>query len=63
MMDKHSSFPVTKMITGATAEDIKEAIIDGWFPYFGPPKKIMTDQGTNFLCPTFKKMAKQFWGV
>ncbi|CAD6236937.1 GSCOCG00012487001-RA-CDS [Cotesia congregata] len=44
----------------ATAVDVAKALVNRWFCYFGPPKAILTDQGTNFLSSLLKNVAKKY---
>ena len=48
--DRHSSFVVAFPLVTTTTRAVIRAMQTAWYPYFGCPKKITADRGSNFLC-------------
>ncbi|CAD6241240.1 GSCOCG00012617001-RA-CDS, partial [Cotesia congregata] len=60
IQDLLTKFSMAVALEHATAVDVAKALVNRWFCYFGPPKAILTDQGTNFLSSLLKNIAKKY---
>lgn len=64
MLDPFSKFVIAQEVkptlTGAQAVDI---IMRRWFPYFGPPKAIVSDNDVRFLGSVWKEMVERFKAI
>lgn len=55
-----SKFSLVIPLPDATAQTVADALIKRFIAYFGSPRVIITDQGTNFLSSLMKQVAKRF---
>lgn len=60
IQDLLTKFSMAVALEQATAVDVARALVNRWFCYFGPPKAILTDQGTNFLSSLLKNIARKY---
>lgn len=59
VQDLLTKFAMAIALEQATAVEVAKALVNRWFCYFGPPKAILTDQGTNFSSSLLKNIAKK----
>ena len=58
MLDSNTKFMAVSAMKGQKAEVVKSALWDKWYPYFGIPKELISDQGKNVDGEVINKMCK-----
>ena len=58
MVDSLSKFPVAIPLKTKSKAEVARAYWENWVTLYGPPKEILTDQGTEFTNSLFEEMNK-----
>ena len=56
MIDHLTKFSMAKVVKNKTGQEITEAILMKWISIFGPPKAILSDNGSEFINIDFNEM-------
>jgi transposase InsO family protein len=57
IQDRLSRWIVFAPMTNTSAETTSRTFLKEWVMVYGPPKKLLTDRGTNFVSTNFEQMA------
>lgn len=60
IIDRHTRFLQAIPVKSKSAEVTWQALMRGWFQFFGLPKLITTDRGKNFTSKYIKNLANMF---
>lgn len=60
IMDRFSRFPAAIPLHDITATGVVNAFVSGWISTFGPPKTIVSDNGTQFTSSRWKDMLRKY---
>ena len=63
IIDHFSRFMVTAPMLQATTEEVINALVTRWLPYFGVPRSILTDNGSQFVSKEFVQHMTSRWNV
>ena len=58
MLDSNTKFMAVSAMKGQKADVVKSALWDKWYPYFGIPEELCSDQGKNVDGEVIKKLCE-----
>ena len=58
VVDRFTRWPEAFPIADITAKTVCQAFYRNWFPRFGVPDEVVTDQGAQFLSSSWKEMMR-----
>ena len=58
MLDSNTKFMAVSAMKGQKADVVKSAVWDKWYPYFGIPEELCSDQGKNVDGEVIRKLCE-----